>query len=286
MYLTQLLECSKTLGTCCSDYGVAGILSIIKRALNIIQLIAPIVLLLSLIIGFIKLMFNPEDKKGTKPIFNKILAIFLCFLMPTIINLFFNMMPEKVEVSACWKAAESVKENTIAYQNNNKYYASNNGSTATFFTGLEDYQSSTGTDDGTGTGSGSGNANGSAMGKEIVAYAKQFVGQRYVYGGTWNGELPYTPTDCSGFVQGVFKHFGINLQRSTGAQWADKSTYTLVSPSDIRAGDVVMYASHVGILTGNGNEFVHASTSATGIKLSPDYSYSTPLGIMRINGVN
>ena len=124
------------------------------------------------------------------------------------------------------------------------------------------------------------------MGKEIVAYAKQFVGQRYAWGGTWNGELPYTPTDCSGFVQGVFKHFGINLQRSTGAQWADKSTYTLVSPSDIRAGDVVMYGGHVGILTGNGNEFVHASTSATGIKLSPDYSYSTPLGIMRINGVN
>lgn len=286
MYLTQLLECSKTLGTCCSDYGVAGILAIIKRALNLIQLIAPILLILSFTIGLIKLMINPDDKKGKKPLYNQLIAIFLCFLMPTIINLFFNIMPDKVEVSACWKSAESVKENTLAYENNNKYYANVNGKKSTFLTGLEGYEQSTGKDDEDSTSNGSGTITGSAKGKEIVAYAKQFVGKKYVYGGTWNGELPYTPTDCSGFVQGVFKHFGINLQRSTSAQWADKKTYTLVSPGDIRAGDVVMFDSHVGILTGNGNEFVHASGKQTGIKLSPNYNYTTPLGIMRINGVN
>ena len=38
-----------------------------------------------------------------------------------------------------------------------------------------------------------------------------------------NGELPYTPTDCSGFVQGVFAHFGISLPRTTSTQWAAKT---------------------------------------------------------------
>lgn len=286
MYLTQLLECSKTLGTCCSDYGVAGILAILKRALNLIQLIAPILLILSLTIGLIKLMINPDDKKGKKPLFNQLIAILLCFLMPTIINLFFNIMPDKVEVSACWKVAESVSENTLAYENNNKYYANDSGKASTFLTGLEDYEPTTGKDDDSSDSTGSGTVKGSVKGKEIVAYAKQFVGERYVYGGQWNGELPYTPTDCSGFVQGVFSHFGIKLNRTTSTQWADKKSYTLVSPSDIRAGDVVMFDGHVGILTGNGNEFVHASGKKTGIKLSPDYNYTTPLGIMRINGVN
>ena len=132
--------------------------------------------------------------------------------------------------------------------------------------------------------------NGSATGRAIVAYAKEFVGQSYSYGGSWNGERPYTPTDCSGFVQGVFAHFGISLPRTTYAQWAATNTYTLVTDGNIKAGDVVMYGSHVGILTGNGEEMVHASNSrpypAGGVKITESYKYRNVWGIMRINGVN
>ena len=115
------------------------------------------------------------------------------------------------------------------------------------------------------------------------------IGQKYVYGGSWNGELPYTPTDCSGFVQGVFRHFGISLKRTTSTQWADKSKFTLVSSSDIRAGDLVMYDGHVGILTGNGAELIHAKGSKWGVVKDKDYrkcSSHAILGIMRIKGVN
>ena len=132
------------------------------------------------------------------------------------------------------------------------------------------------------------NGQGSAKGKAIVAYAKQFVGKQYVWGGSWNGELPYTGTDCSGFVQGVFRHNGINLSRTTYTQWADKGTYTLVH-GEIKAGDLVMYDGHVAILTGNGNEIVHAKGSKWGIVVDSDYKSSSShaiLGIMRINGVN
>ena len=190
----------------------------------------------------------------------------MCFIMPTIINLFFNIMPQGVEVGACWKSAAEIEEE-IASTPVTPYVTSYYSSTP---------QSSSST------------TKGSATGQQIANYAKKFVGQRYVYGGTWNGELPYTPTDCSGFVQGVFRHFGISLNRTTSTQWKDKSSYTLVSPSDIRAGDIVMYENHVAIATGNGNEIVHASNSRAGVKITSDYNYNAKslLGIMRINGVN
>ena len=266
MKLVQLLACSEELQNCCSDYGLAQILSILHRALNLIQLVAPILLLISFIIGLIKLMMNPDDKKGTKPLFNRIIAAVMCFIMPTIINLFFNIMPQGVEVGACWKSAAEIEEE-IASTPVTPYVTSYYSSTP---------QSSSST------------TKGSATGQQIANYAKKFVGQRYVYGGTWNGELPYTPTDCSGFVQGVFRHFGISLNRTTSTQWKDKSSYTLVSPSDIRAGDIVMYENHVAIATGNGNEIVHASNSRAGVKITSDYNYNAKslLGIMRINGVN
>lgn len=266
MKLVQLLACSEELQNCCSDYGLAQLLSILHRALNLIQLVAPILLLISFIIGLIKLMMNPDDKKGTKPLFNRIIAAVMCFIMPTIINLFFNIMPQGVEVGACWKSAAEIEEE-IASTPVTPYVTSYYSSTP---------QSSSST------------TKGSATGQQIANYAKKFVGQRYVYGGTWNGELPYTPTDCSGFVQGVFRHFGISLNRTTSTQWNDKSSYTLVSQSDIRAGDIVMYESHVAIATGNGNEIVHASNSRDGVKITSDYNYNAKslLGIMRINGVN
>ena len=47
-----------------------------------------------------------------------------------------------------------------------------------------------------------------------------------------------------------------------------------------------MYDGHVAILTGNGEEIIHASNPTDGIKLSPSYKYRSVLGIMRINGVN
>lgn len=274
MNTIQLLKCSESLRNCCSDYALAKLLSILHRALNLIQLIAPILLLLSFVIGLIKLMINPDDKKGNKPLFNKIIAAVMCFIMPTIINLFFNIMPETVEVGACWKSAEEIDAKLTPTTNQ----------TSQSTTGPTKYYNSTTSS----SSSSSSSIKGSARGQEIAAYAKQFVGKKYTYGGTWNGELPYTPTDCSGFVQGVYRHFGINLKRTTSAQWNDKSTYTLVSANDIRAGDIVMYRDHVAIATGNGNEIVHASNSRDGVKLTANYNYNSSnlLGIMRVNGVN
>ena len=95
------------------------------------------------------------------------------------------------------------------------------------------------------------------MGQAIVDYACQFIGNPYVWGGTslTNG------ADCSGFVQSVFKNFGINLPRTSGEM---RSSGTAVNYSDAMPGDIVCYDGHVGIYMGNG-QIVNAINSRKGI---------------------
>lgn len=101
-------------------------------------------------------------------------------------------------------------------------------------------------------------------GSSIVSYAKQYLGYRYVSGGS----APSTGFDCSGFTSYVYKHFGISISRSSGAQ---ASNGTAVSKSNLQAGDLVIFNNrsnssigHVGIYIG-GNTFIHAGNSSTGV---------------------
>ena len=96
--------------------------------------------------------------------------------------------------------------------------------------------------------------------EDVVAYAKRFIGNPYVYGGTslTNG------TDCSGFVRGVYQHFGISLPRTS---YAMRSVGYRVSVSEMQPGDIVCYNGHVGIYAGNG-KLVDAVNSSKGICLS------------------
>ena len=98
---------------------------------------------------------------------------------------------------------------------------------------------------------------------KIVNFAKQFVGNPYVSGGTslTNG------ADCSGFVQTVYATFGIKLPRTTDVQ---AKAGMEVSIDEIEVGDIVSYgydriASHSAIYIGDGR-VVHASTPELGIR--------------------
>ena len=112
------------------------------------------------------------------------------------------------------------------------------------------------------------------MRQGIVDFALQFVGNPYVYGGTslTNG------ADCSGFVMSVFAEFGYELPRIAAAQCAASEKKDV---SDIEAGDLVFYGDggidHVALYIGDG-KIVHASTAATGIKVS-DYDYRAPAAV-------
>ena len=277
--LLQVLDCSQELGTCCTDYGLLTVLDVMRQILDLIQLIAPIILMVGLGIQFTQLLVNPDDKKKQKALLNKFIAALLCFFVPFLVNLSLSLVPEEIgsfQLGACWDTARVSRE--VLKKENSTYVATTDREPKTFVISPDEYDDPEVTHQ-------EGVGSGSATGRAVVAYAKEFLGQPYVWGGTWNGEKPYTGTDCSGFVQGVYRHFGINLTRTTYTQWADTSSYTLVTGTP-QAGDVVMYDGHVAILTGNGEEIIHASNPTDGIKLSPSYKYRSVLGIMRIKGVN
>ena len=118
----------------------------------------------------------------------------------------------------------------------------------------------------------------SSSGSSVVSYAKQFLGNPYVYGGTslTNG------CDCSGFVMGVYKHFGVSLPHSSGSM---RSVGTAVDKSNLQAGDIVCFSGHVGIYIG-GNNFIHAANPSKGIiisSLSESYYKSKYICARRVN---
>lgn len=110
-------------------------------------------------------------------------------------------------------------------------------------------------------------------GIEIVNYAKQFIGNPYVYGGT----SLTRGTDCSGFVMGVYRHFGVSLPRTS---YSMRSVGRAVSYSNIQIGDIVCYSGHVGIYAGNG-KIVNAIDERRGI----DYSNATYRKIITIRRI-
>lgn len=99
---------------------------------------------------------------------------------------------------------------------------------------------------------------------QIVNFAKQFVGNPYVSGGT----SLTSGADCSGFVQTVYATFGIKLPRTTPEQ---ALVGTSVSIDNIEVGDIVSYgynglATHSAIYIGDGM-IVHSSTPEMGIRI-------------------
>ena len=115
---------------------------------------------------------------------------------------------------------------------------------------------------------------GSEMGKAVIDYATQFVGNPYVYGGSslTNG------TDCSGFVMSVYDNFGVSLPHSSSALRSQGSD--VGGLENAQPGDIVCYSGHVGLYVGNG-QIVHASTSKTGIIVS-NATYRQVLSVRRI----
>ena len=113
-------------------------------------------------------------------------------------------------------------------------------------------------------------------GEDIVAYAKKFLGYKYVYGASGPNSF-----DCSGFTSYVYKHFGYSLNRTSGGQ---RSNGSGVSKSDLEPGDILCFSGHVGIYIG-GNKFIHAANPSKGViisSLSESYYVKTYITARRI----
>ena len=125
------------------------------------------------------------------------------------------------------------------------------------------------------------NVQASDSSSKIVNYAAKFIGTPYKFGGT-------TPTafDCSGYLNYVYREFGITLPRTTSDIYKVGKS---VTKSNLVPGDLVFFetykpgASHAGIYVGN-NQFIHTSTSK-GVRydsLSSSYWGPKYLGAKRV----
>lgn len=115
---------------------------------------------------------------------------------------------------------------------------------------------------------------------KVINYALQFVGGRYVWGGT----NPNTGADCSGFVQYVMRNAaGRSLPRTSREQ---AKAGRAIKSSEMKPGDLIFYANskgtvnHVAMYIGNG-QIVHAASRRSGIKIST-WNYRSPKTIRRV----
>ena len=101
--------------------------------------------------------------------------------------------------------------------------------------------------------------------RDIVDFAKRFLGVGYVYGGS--SEKGF---DCSGFTSYVYKNFGVNLPRTAAGQ---STAGTAVGKNDLQVGDLVLFktlgsskVNHAGIYIGDGN-FIHSSSGSGEVRI-------------------
>lgn len=108
----------------------------------------------------------------------------------------------------------------------------------------------------------------SSSSSDIVVAAKQYLGTRYVYGGSSPSGF-----DCSGFTMYIYGKFGYSLPHSATSQWQSGLGTKIWGINALQAGDLVFFCdpsrsngkacSHAGIYIGNG-QFIHSSSSSSG----------------------
>lgn len=261
MKYIQILEttCSTDVSSCCSDYGIAMYLYIMKNALTIIQIVIPILLLVMATIQMIKMMASPDDKKSPKALLNKFIAALVVFFIPFIVNVVLSIIPDSFELSACWESAEgiaktmnsNVKYDVISKKDKrkkvidiSKYKISDSDLEKLTKNKEESENNSNNSTAGTTT-----SVTSPSNGQKIVDYALNFVGNPYVSGGT----SLTSGCDCSGFVYSILKDLKLyNGNRIVSDDWANQGTKVKGGLKNAQAGDVVVYSGHVGIYDGNG----------------------------------
>ena len=120
-------------------------------------------------------------------------------------------------------------------------------------------------------------AGASKLRSDLVDKAMNYLGGRYVWGGTKLG----SGVDCSGFTQQIYAKFGYYIPRTSASQGSGGRT---VSINNLKVGDLVFYGSgsrinHVAIYIGN-SKIIHASNRIDGIKISNMY-YRNPIKCVR-----
>lgn len=124
-------------------------------------------------------------------------------------------------------------------------------------------------------------------GADIVAYARNFLGDPYV----WGAEGP-NAFDCSGLVDYVYKRFGLAVPRTTGDMMASKGGLQPITEQQLQPGDLILSKGwvsgepnqgHVGIYAGSG-KLIEAGDPVQVSTFGPNYKAHVT-GYRRVPGV-
>ena len=105
-----------------------------------------------------------------------------------------------------------------------------------------------------------------------IAYARAQLGKPYEWGGTGPGAY-----DCSGLVWAAYQSAGVDIPRTSQAQWA---ALPHVPPAGVRPGDLVFFPGSDGTFTAPG----HVALVIGGGQMIQAYAAGTPIEVSALNG--
>ena len=290
-----ILDCNSSLGTCCNDYSIAIFIAIIKNAIEVIQIIVPILLIAMSMVELFKMMTssNPEDKKGIRSLTNKFVAAAIVFFLPILANITISLVGEGVntkglDVIKCYKESSSTVE--VMNRTRTRYIkkeTKNKEPVKVTFDGDDIADGSDGVNPndreakyknrGSLVG---GSAQGILDGAEKVHTMYEQQGWTYSVGGDlfWNDierstNNPNRVSCCATligsalYVGGVLSEqelnsFNYNYVPSVDSYLESHNWIRINNYSDLQAGDIVIMPGHVQLYAGNGTWYNAGSTSA------------------------
>ena len=303
MRYLQVLSCSNDLGSCCTDKVLSSIFLVSNSVISLIKIVVPLILLVMVSIDLMKLMMNPDEKKGIQKIINKFIAAAIVFFLPTIMGAVIGLVSETdnkaFSFAACIKESKNVnvetkaeytpvddEENVTPIIPDAGGYESGKGKDASYVGNKFSSRVCTVGDSKVKLVYNDSHAEAKisrkANGNEVANYAKSWIG-KMSYEFTASGPLKVGgKCSCSHFVYQVLKHFNMiegNFIRST--VWGScnvKGTTMYSDYSKLVPGDVVFMtlggtAGHVGFYVGNG-KVVDCNTGA-GVTTSNARSYTS-----------
>ena len=297
--MIYILDCNSSLGTCCNDYSIAIFIAIIKNAIEVIQIIVPILLIAMSMVQLFKMLTSsdPRDKKGVKSLTNKFVAAAIVFFLPIFANIVISLVGEGVntgglDVIKCYKESSSTVE--VMNRTRTRYIkkeTNNKEPVKVTFDGKDVAEGSDGVNPNdretkyknrgsSAGGLASGSAQGIIDGAEKVHTMYEQQGWTYSVGGDlfWNDierstNNPNKVSCCATligsalYVGGVLSEqelnsFNYNYVPSFDSYLESHNWIRINNYSDLQAGDIVIMPGHVQLYAGNGTWYNAGSTSA------------------------
>ncbi len=260
----------------CSDPAVLVVLKIVKSILNLVQMIGPILAIVSLIYTIIMLIKNPDEKKYVKRIKNSLIALLLVFFVPVIVNTVLGALGETTKFSQCWNSVDNTSRTTAKYKEINS-----SKSTSQIVTDPSEYQkgtskptsSSSSSNNNSNNSSGSRRGSGNNKSNKTVFIGDSRTVQMYAYKtGTWSGA-----NYSSGGVHEVGTDIyvaegaqGLSWMKSTGIPAAKKyfvngnAIVILMGVNDLSNAD-----SYISYINGNASNWKSSGASLYFVSVNP-----------------